>query len=151
MGGGSRQYQDLTRTASTLAGSNSCMQTSQSMKPTVSSMMAAKLFVSLCFPLVMGGNWAIFVRNSSDFRIAGPKSLLETSVLTVITNTVRHTQHALSTDILTSPWHPRAPPGDYPTAPCSAQPPTAAHTLAPQESTQSRRVISPGLSTAGPI
>jgi hypothetical protein len=39
----------------------------QSMKPMVSSMMAAKLLVSRCLPLVMGGNCAILTRKSLDF------------------------------------------------------------------------------------
>lgn len=45
------------------------------MKPTVSSMIAAKLFVSRCFPLVMGGNWAILERKSSHFWMAESRCL----------------------------------------------------------------------------
>jgi hypothetical protein len=45
------------------------------MKPIVSSIMAAKLFVSRCVPLVWGGDRDSFERNSSDFLIAGARSL----------------------------------------------------------------------------
>lgn len=38
-------------------------------------MIAAKLFVSRCFPLVMGGNCVILTRNSSDRLIAGARFL----------------------------------------------------------------------------
>lgn len=47
----------------------------QSMKPIVSSMIAAKLLVSRCFPLVIGGNCAILMRKSFDFNTAGDRLL----------------------------------------------------------------------------
>lgn len=42
-------------------------------------MMAAKLLVSRCFPLVTGGNCDIFTRKSSDFLIAGARFLVVVS------------------------------------------------------------------------
>jgi hypothetical protein len=39
-------------------------------------MIAAKLLVSRCFPLVMGGNCDIFVRKFSAFVIACVRSLV---------------------------------------------------------------------------
>ena len=50
-------------------------QIHQSINPIVSSIIAAKVFVSRCLPLVTGGNCAILSRNSSDFWIAGVRSL----------------------------------------------------------------------------
>jgi hypothetical protein len=51
----------------------------QSMKPIVSSMIAAKVLVSRCFPLVIGGNCAILTRKPSDFCIAGVRFLRSVS------------------------------------------------------------------------
>ena len=66
-------------------------------------MIAAKLFVSRCFPLVMGGNWDIFVRKSSAFMIACVRSLLHVSdcivmlrlkgILDVAANKIVHAFH----------------------------------------------------------
>jgi hypothetical protein len=41
-------------------------------------MIAAKLLVSRCFPLVIGGNWAILVLKSSDLGMVVDKSLERT-------------------------------------------------------------------------
>ena len=39
-------------------------------------MMAAKVFVSLCSPLVAGGNWDSWVRKFDDFATAGARLLV---------------------------------------------------------------------------
>jgi hypothetical protein len=57
-----------------VSGNPSCRPI-QSRKPIVSSIIAAKLLVSRCFPLVMGGNCDILMRKSSELCIVGVRLL----------------------------------------------------------------------------
>lgn len=52
----------------------------QSKKPIVSSMIAAKVLVSRCFPLVMGGNCANLTRKPSESCIAGARFLHQSAL-----------------------------------------------------------------------
>jgi hypothetical protein len=94
----------------------------QSMNPRVSSIMAAKLLVSRCLPLVSGGNCAILTRKSSDFCIVGVRLLahrLDCDISSVVDWLLTRRRRAASS--LTVPWLQRVLLGDCRAGRCWAR------------------------------